>query len=89
MIGLQIDKKKCPPVKKMRPCIDLLINDLYQPDCAYAEDMVLGFCYVNTLRLKIILCSGTIGTELSSSNLGMFMTSDAGNSWRQVKAILC
>ncbi|XP_037535849.1 VPS10 domain-containing receptor SorCS3 [Nematolebias whitei] len=32
----------------------------------------------------IIIATGTIGTELSSSNLGMFMTSDAGNSWRQI-----
>uniref|UniRef100_A0A671VPD2 Sortilin related VPS10 domain containing receptor 3b n=1 Tax=Sparus aurata TaxID=8175 RepID=A0A671VPD2_SPAAU len=32
----------------------------------------------------IIVATGNIGTELSSTNLGMFITSDAGNSWRQI-----
>uniref|UniRef100_A0A672JCL5 Sortilin related VPS10 domain containing receptor 3b n=1 Tax=Salarias fasciatus TaxID=181472 RepID=A0A672JCL5_SALFA len=32
----------------------------------------------------IIVATGNIGTQLSSSNLGMFITSDAGNSWRQI-----
>ncbi|XP_032397532.1 VPS10 domain-containing receptor SorCS3 isoform X1 [Etheostoma spectabile] len=32
----------------------------------------------------IIVATGNIGKELSSSNLGMFITSDAGNSWRQI-----
>uniref|UniRef100_A0A8C6LND5 Sortilin related VPS10 domain containing receptor 3 n=1 Tax=Nothobranchius furzeri TaxID=105023 RepID=A0A8C6LND5_NOTFU len=32
----------------------------------------------------IIVGTGNIGIELSSSNLGMFITSDAGNSWRQI-----
>uniref|UniRef100_A0A8C3APV2 Sortilin related VPS10 domain containing receptor 3b n=1 Tax=Cyclopterus lumpus TaxID=8103 RepID=A0A8C3APV2_CYCLU len=32
----------------------------------------------------IIVAAGNIGTELSSTNLGMFITSDAGNSWRQI-----
>ncbi|XP_053730343.1 VPS10 domain-containing receptor SorCS3 [Synchiropus splendidus] len=32
----------------------------------------------------IIIATGNIGTELSSTNLGMFITSDAGNSWRQI-----
>ncbi|XP_061915195.1 VPS10 domain-containing receptor SorCS3-like [Entelurus aequoreus] len=32
----------------------------------------------------IIVATGNIGTELSSDNLGMFITSDAGNSWRQI-----
>ncbi|KAM7408583.1 hypothetical protein PAMA_002346 [Pampus argenteus] len=36
----------------------------------------------------IIVATGNIGTELSSTNLGMFITSDAGNSWRQVRPIL-
>uniref|UniRef100_A0A3P8XQX1 PKD domain-containing protein n=1 Tax=Esox lucius TaxID=8010 RepID=A0A3P8XQX1_ESOLU len=29
----------------------------------------------------IIVATGNVGTELSSTNLGMFVTSDAGNSW--------
>ncbi|XP_077437651.1 VPS10 domain-containing receptor SorCS3 isoform X1 [Vanacampus margaritifer] len=32
----------------------------------------------------IIVATGNIGTQLSSANLGMFITSDAGNSWRQI-----
>ncbi|KAM4607452.1 VPS10 domain-containing receptor SorCS3-like [Polymixia lowei] len=32
----------------------------------------------------IIVATGNIGKELSSTNLGMFITSDAGNSWRQI-----
>ncbi|XP_051935354.1 VPS10 domain-containing receptor SorCS3 isoform X1 [Hippocampus zosterae] len=32
----------------------------------------------------IIVATGNIGTELSSTNHGMFITSDAGNSWRQI-----
>ncbi|XP_034040761.1 VPS10 domain-containing receptor SorCS3 [Thalassophryne amazonica] len=32
----------------------------------------------------IIVATGNIGRELSSANLGMFITSDAGNSWRQI-----
>ncbi|XP_034464332.1 VPS10 domain-containing receptor SorCS3 [Hippoglossus hippoglossus] len=32
----------------------------------------------------IIVATGNIGTALSSTNLGMFITSDAGNSWRQI-----
>ncbi|XP_047208528.1 VPS10 domain-containing receptor SorCS3-like [Girardinichthys multiradiatus] len=32
----------------------------------------------------IIVATGNTGTELSSTNLGMFITSDAGNSWRQI-----
>uniref|UniRef100_A0A8C5HSG6 VPS10 domain-containing receptor SorCS3-like n=1 Tax=Gouania willdenowi TaxID=441366 RepID=A0A8C5HSG6_GOUWI len=32
----------------------------------------------------IIVATGNIGPELSSTNLGMFITSDAGNSWRQI-----
>uniref|UniRef100_A0A3Q3MYC9 Sortilin related VPS10 domain containing receptor 3b n=1 Tax=Mastacembelus armatus TaxID=205130 RepID=A0A3Q3MYC9_9TELE len=32
----------------------------------------------------VIVATGNIGTELSSTHLGMFITSDAGNSWRQI-----
>ncbi|XP_077469354.1 VPS10 domain-containing receptor SorCS3-like [Stigmatopora argus] len=32
----------------------------------------------------IIVATGNIGRELSSANLGMFITADAGNSWRQI-----
>ncbi|XP_062304046.1 VPS10 domain-containing receptor SorCS1-like [Osmerus eperlanus] len=32
----------------------------------------------------IIMASGSIGAELSTSNVSMFITSDAGNTWRQI-----
>uniref|UniRef100_A0A8C1UCB6 VPS10 domain-containing receptor SorCS2 n=1 Tax=Cyprinus carpio TaxID=7962 RepID=A0A8C1UCB6_CYPCA len=32
----------------------------------------------------IIVASGSIGAELTSSNVSMFITSDAGNTWRQI-----
>jgi len=32
----------------------------------------------------VFLLSGNIGPELSFSNTGMFISSDAGNTWRQV-----
>ncbi|XP_051993220.1 VPS10 domain-containing receptor SorCS1-like [Xyrauchen texanus] len=32
----------------------------------------------------IIVASGSIGAELSSSNVSMLITSDAGNTWRQI-----
>lgn len=52
-------------------------------------DLLWRLCYVNTNgpKLFMFLHPGNIGTELSSTNLGMFITSDAGNSWRQVRAI--
>lgn len=31
-----------------------------------------------------IFTAGNIGAELSYNNVGMFISSDAGNSWRQV-----
>ncbi|KAL6481592.1 hypothetical protein MHYP_G00096720, partial [Metynnis hypsauchen] len=31
----------------------------------------------------IIVASGSVGTELTNSNVSMFITSDAGNTWRQ------
>nr|XP_057942775.1 VPS10 domain-containing receptor SorCS3-like [Doryrhamphus excisus] len=32
----------------------------------------------------IIVATGNIGAELSYNNVGMYMSSDAGNSWRQI-----
>ncbi|RXM29356.1 VPS10 domain-containing receptor SorCS1 [Acipenser ruthenus] len=32
----------------------------------------------------IIVASGSIGSELSHNNVSMFITSDAGNTWRQI-----
>uniref|UniRef100_A0A8C3NGA6 Sortilin related VPS10 domain containing receptor 1 n=1 Tax=Geospiza parvula TaxID=87175 RepID=A0A8C3NGA6_GEOPR len=33
---------------------------------------------------SIIVASGNIGTELSDNDISMFVTSDAGNTWRQI-----
>uniref|UniRef100_A0AAR2KZF5 PKD domain-containing protein n=1 Tax=Pygocentrus nattereri TaxID=42514 RepID=A0AAR2KZF5_PYGNA len=32
----------------------------------------------------IIVASGSVGAELTTSNVSMFITSDAGNTWRQI-----
>lgn len=58
-------------------------------DCVSSISVLWSLCYVNTQgeKLFMFLYSGNIGTELSSTNLGMFITSDAGNSWRQVRTI--
>lgn len=45
-------------------------------------------CNYTLCEIFIFLCSGNIGTELSSTNSRMFITSDAGNSWRQVRPML-
>ncbi|MEQ2243927.1 VPS10 domain-containing receptor SorCS1, partial [Ilyodon furcidens] len=34
----------------------------------------------------IIVASGSIGSELTTSNVSVFITSDAGNTWRQIRA---
>lgn len=36
------------------------------------------------LICMLISNTGNIGAELSFSNVGMFISSDAGNSWRKV-----
>ncbi|RLW02309.1 hypothetical protein DV515_00007349 [Chloebia gouldiae] len=33
---------------------------------------------------SIIVASGNVGTELSDNDISMFVTSDAGNTWRQI-----
>lgn len=47
-----------------------------------------SICMVNnntSVRVTAVLfLSGNIGPELSFSNTGMFISSDAGNTWRQV-----
>uniref|UniRef100_A0A4W5NJB7 Sortilin related VPS10 domain containing receptor 3b n=1 Tax=Hucho hucho TaxID=62062 RepID=A0A4W5NJB7_9TELE len=53
--------------------LDMPVNP-YLPGRIFSKDSAPG----------IIVATGNIGTELSSTNLGMFITSDAGNSWRQI-----
>uniref|UniRef100_A0A7N6AFT4 PKD domain-containing protein n=1 Tax=Anabas testudineus TaxID=64144 RepID=A0A7N6AFT4_ANATE len=36
----------------------------------------------------IIVASGSFGSELTTSNVSVFITSDAGNTWRQVRLLL-
>lgn len=52
-----------------------------------SEAGLLFICYVKYTPSEDFMFSysGNIGPELSSTNLGMFITSDAGNSWRQVR----
>lgn len=69
----------------MRTYTDLQM--ILSGDCVSSISVLWSLCYVNTQgeKLFMFLYSGNIGTELSSTNLGMFITSDAGNSWRQVR----
>ncbi|XP_041738172.1 VPS10 domain-containing receptor SorCS3-like isoform X2 [Coregonus clupeaformis] len=53
--------------------LDMPVNP-YLPGRIFSKDSAPG----------IIVATGNIGTELSSTNLGMFITSDAGNSWRKI-----
>uniref|UniRef100_A0A674CPK0 Sortilin related VPS10 domain containing receptor 3b n=1 Tax=Salmo trutta TaxID=8032 RepID=A0A674CPK0_SALTR len=53
--------------------LDMPVNP-YLPGRIFSKDSAPG----------IIVATGNIGTELSSTNLGMFITSDAGNTWRQI-----
>ncbi|XP_070980938.1 VPS10 domain-containing receptor SorCS3-like isoform X2 [Oncorhynchus clarkii lewisi] len=53
--------------------LDMPVNP-YLPGRIFSKDSAPG----------IIVATGNIGTELSSTSLGMFITSDAGNSWRQI-----
>lgn len=48
--------------------------------------------YSNNNRVTILnivlfylLYSGVVGPELASNNVSIFITSDAGNSWREVQ----
>uniref|UniRef100_A0AAY4DML3 PKD domain-containing protein n=1 Tax=Denticeps clupeoides TaxID=299321 RepID=A0AAY4DML3_9TELE len=47
----------------------------YTPDSISSKESVPG----------IIVATGNIGSELSYQNVGMFISSDAGNTWRQVR----
>uniref|UniRef100_A0AAY4DMR1 PKD domain-containing protein n=1 Tax=Denticeps clupeoides TaxID=299321 RepID=A0AAY4DMR1_9TELE len=46
----------------------------YTPDSISSKESVPG----------IIVATGNIGSELSYQNVGMFISSDAGNTWRQI-----
>lgn len=46
--------------------------------------MALYLCDLIVFLFADVLTAGNIGAELSYNNVGMFISSDAGNSWRQV-----
>lgn len=45
---------------------------------------VRSHCVFHALCLSVISTAGNIGAELSYNNVGMFVSSDAGNTWRAV-----
>ncbi|KAM9559065.1 VPS10 domain-containing receptor SorCS3-like isoform 4-T4 [Salvelinus alpinus] len=68
-----------------------LLVDMYKPFCSLhlhldmpVNPYLPGRIFSKDSAPGIIVATGNIGTELSSTNLGMFITSDAGNSWRQI-----
>lgn len=77
--------QSCPPVES-EGMQRLKNNSEWFRQVMVHTGVLWSLCYVNTdwVKLFMFLYSGNTGTELSSTNLGMFITSDAGNSWRQV-----
>lgn len=41
------------------------------------------------ILLSCLLHSGVVGPELTSNNVSIFITSDAGNTWREVQCVNC
>uniref|UniRef100_A0A8B9LDH9 VPS10 domain-containing receptor SorCS2 n=1 Tax=Astyanax mexicanus TaxID=7994 RepID=A0A8B9LDH9_ASTMX len=66
-------------------------TDLWSPYCSLhlhlhvsANPYTSGNIASKESAPGIIVASGSIGAELTSSNVSMFITSDAGNTWRQI-----
>ncbi|XP_055363820.1 VPS10 domain-containing receptor SorCS3 isoform X5 [Betta splendens] len=75
------------------PAVDLDGNDIHciLPFCSLhlqlqmSENPYLsGTISTKSSAPGIIVATGNIGPELSYNNVGMFISSDAGNSWRQI-----
>ncbi|XP_034043251.1 VPS10 domain-containing receptor SorCS3 [Thalassophryne amazonica] len=75
------------------PATDLDGNDIHciLPFCSLhlqlqmSENLYLsGSISTKSSAPGIIVATGNIGAELSYNNVGMFISSDAGNSWRQI-----
>lgn len=49
--------------------------------CHYVKHLLFVLC------LSAALLPGSIGSELTSSNVSVFVASDAGNTWRQVRLL--
>ncbi|CDQ64436.1 unnamed protein product [Oncorhynchus mykiss] len=65
--------------------------DLYEPFCSLhlqlqtSENPYLsGSISTKASAPGIIVATGNIGSELSYNNVGMFISSDAGNNWRHI-----
>ncbi|XP_030634789.1 VPS10 domain-containing receptor SorCS3 [Chanos chanos] len=75
------------------PASDLAGNEIHcvLPFCSLhlqlqmSENPYLsGSISTKTTAPGIIVATGNIGSELSYNNVGMFISSDAGNTWRQI-----
>lgn len=56
-----------------------------QSSYSYSFSYQLSICFgKHDCNCSALLSIGSIGAELTSSNVSMFITSDAGNTWRQV-----
>ncbi|XP_047459268.1 VPS10 domain-containing receptor SorCS1-like [Mugil cephalus] len=75
------------------PATDLQGNKVYceQPHCSLhlhlrvsENPYTSGNIVSKDSAPGIIIASGVVGPELSSSNVSIFITSDAGNTWREV-----
>ncbi|KAI1886816.1 hypothetical protein AGOR_G00199700 [Albula goreensis] len=53
---------------------------LFMPESPYTSGSISS----RSSAPGIIVATGNIGTELSFSNVGMYISSDAGNNWRQI-----
>lgn len=52
--------------------------------------LLVSLCYKpsHPLKSSCIVSPGNIGSELTESDISMFISSDAGNTWRQVNIIV-
>uniref|UniRef100_A0A8I3PXV4 VPS10 domain-containing receptor SorCS1 n=1 Tax=Canis lupus familiaris TaxID=9615 RepID=A0A8I3PXV4_CANLF len=68
-----------------------IMIDLYEPYCSLHLHLKVsenpytsGIIASRDTAPSIIVASGNIGSELSDSDISMFVSSDAGNTWRQI-----
>ncbi|KAG8551366.1 hypothetical protein GDO81_004072 [Engystomops pustulosus] len=46
--------------------------------------LLLSYCCVPSLQSSRLVAAGNIGSELMETDVSMFISSDAGNTWRQI-----
>ncbi|XP_049577475.1 VPS10 domain-containing receptor SorCS3 isoform X1 [Syngnathus scovelli] len=75
------------------PATDLDGNEIHciLPSCSLHLQLqtsdnpyLSGAISTKSSALGVIVATGNIGAELSYNNVGMYISSDAGNSWRQI-----